>query len=238
MGASINPEGSLKLASAKKADWFSFHFKQLTLFYNIEAAAGFLKAGGILVYPTETYYAIGCSGNNEQAARTIMALKKRNYAKPMPLLAGSLEQAALATNLAASPENLLNKFWPGPLTIILPAKQAVANPCKDSTNCSAIRVSSATSARALASLCDFPISSSSANFAGACPAASLSQLDAQFLKICDNARCGLALWLEPRINAQILPSTIVKPESARLLHIIREGMISKIRLQAENFEVI
>ena len=91
----------------------------------IKEAAAVLKNGGIIVYPTETVYGIGCDPFNRYAYEKVRGLKKRFDNKPCLLLASSLSQVEdCAGELETIPRRLADVFWPGPLSMVIkPSKQ-------------------------------------------------------------------------------------------------------------------
>ena len=86
----------------------------------IREAALVLKRGGLVVYPTETAYALGCDAKNARAMRRIRTVKGREKSKPLPLIAASLSMATRLANFDVFSLALAKKHWPGPLTLILP----------------------------------------------------------------------------------------------------------------------
>ncbi|WP_301188331.1 L-threonylcarbamoyladenylate synthase, partial [uncultured Desulfovibrio sp.] len=93
---------------------------------SLEEAARRLAAGGIVIFPTETLYAIGCRADKPDACARLCALKGRPAGSPLPLLAADAAQAARAVRLEAAPLPLLRRFWPGPLSLLLPALPELA----------------------------------------------------------------------------------------------------------------
>lgn len=85
----------------------------------IEKALEIINRGGIVVYPTDTVYGIGCDPYNKEAIKKIYDIKSRDGSKPLPVLAYSAEIAKRIVILDEVTEKIVNKFWPGPLTIIL-----------------------------------------------------------------------------------------------------------------------
>lgn len=91
----------------------------------IDQAVTVLKTGGILIYPTDTIYGIGCDANNIQAVKKIKQLKGRNQQQPFSIICPNLthiSQLSLVTNYAY---RVLKKYLPGPFTFILPATKLV-----------------------------------------------------------------------------------------------------------------
>lgn len=236
MVAGLGKKSGFDFSYADDAHWLASHAPSLPLFHDLAKAAAFLRAGGILVYPTETFYAIGCRADNEDAANAIMALKNRK--KPMPVLAASNKQAAEAAKLEACPDKLLAKFWPGPLAVILPARNIIARACKDDVGECAIRVTSSGIAAALASISGFALSASSANLSGFAPARELGELGEAFLEACVKTRCAIVALRDNGRNIFALPSTIVRPLSDGSLSLVRPGCIGKAILESEGFHVV
>ena len=108
----------------------------------LEEAAAILAAGGVVIFPTETLYAIGCRADKAPACARLCALKGRPAGSPLPLLATDREQAARAVELEAAPPELLEHFWPGPLTLLLPARGLLAPEAKNAQGLAALRVTS------------------------------------------------------------------------------------------------
>lgn len=93
----------------------------------LEKAVSVLNAEGIIIYPTETFYGIGCKISSEKAISSIFQAKKRLLALPLPTIVSNLEQVYAFTQLSSAVrsdvEELAKLFWAGPLTLILPAKK-------------------------------------------------------------------------------------------------------------------
>jgi L-threonylcarbamoyladenylate synthase len=136
----------------------------------ISRAAAVLRAGGIVAYPTDTFYGLAA---NPAAAATILQLyriKGRQVDQAVPLIAADVEQVeACAGKLDRLARTLAERFWPGPLTIVIPAWAGLADALHAGTGTVAIRVPGHPTARALAAACGWPITSTSANRSGDTP---------------------------------------------------------------------
>lgn len=89
----------------------------------IEAAVNCIKSGGIIAVPTDTVYGIGADPFNVEAVQKLYTLKGRPEEKPIPLVLGSTEDIKkVAQNLTGFFYHLIDRFWPGGLTIIVEAK--------------------------------------------------------------------------------------------------------------------
>ncbi len=83
-----------------------------------------VRSGGIVVYPTDTIYGIGCDPYNDISVQRIFRIKARNKEKPLPILAGSLEDVEKIVSLGKIGRLLARKYWPGALTIVSAIKDS------------------------------------------------------------------------------------------------------------------
>ena len=126
-----------------------------------------LRSCHLVIYPTETAYAIGADAANQKATRKIFQVKGRNTNKPLPLIVASLSMAERYCDFSKKMRSLVKKYWPGPLTIIAHIKSGSLSRAvtkKDKTV--AVRVSPHPKARSLSKLLGRPIVSTSANISG------------------------------------------------------------------------
>lgn len=89
----------------------------------ISEAARVISAGGLVVFPTDTVYGIGCDPLNDDAVRRLEATKDRKN-KPLPILVNSIEAADQLITFSSIGKKLAERFWPGPLTIVATIKQS------------------------------------------------------------------------------------------------------------------
>ena len=85
----------------------------------IEKAFQIINQGGIAIFPTDTVYGIGCNPYNKTAIERIYKIKSRNISKAVPILVYSKEIASKITEFDEFTEKIMDKFWPGPLTLIM-----------------------------------------------------------------------------------------------------------------------
>ena len=89
---------------------------------DIPHAIELIKKGGIIIYPTDTAFGIGCRIDNEAAVSKLFSIRERPVNKATPVLFSSLEMAEeFVTDIPEDVRPLLKKYWPGALTVILPA---------------------------------------------------------------------------------------------------------------------
>lgn len=190
------------------------------------ASAHLLEAGGLLVYPTETLPAIGCLATNLAGIAAIYKIKKRSASKLLPLVAASCQQVQEWADLIAAPQNLIRAFWPGPLTLILPAKRKSVKTLGNKNGEIAIRVTSHPLAAKLAWICGQPLIATSANISG-----TDKILSPEFMMQLENSSlfCGMISWNYQKFSP--LSSTIVKSvydsEKGWEIKILRAGEITK-----------
>ena len=131
---------------------------------NIKYAAEEIKAGGIVAFPTETVYGLGADGLNPTAVAKIFEAKKRPSFNPLILHIASRDQlkelARIENDIVYK---LINEFWPGPLTIVLPKKDSVPDIVTAGNTTVAVRMPRHPIAKALIEACGKPIAAPSAN---------------------------------------------------------------------------
>lgn len=126
-----------------------------------------LFEGGVVAFPTETFYGLGANARNEAAVEKIFRIKGRDFRNPIALIvADEREVSPLVEEIPAAAKILMQKFWPGPLTLIFRAAPSVSSRLTGGTGKIGIRVSSHPVARLLAAGLAGPITATSANLAG------------------------------------------------------------------------
>jgi L-threonylcarbamoyladenylate synthase len=131
-----------------------------------EQILSFLRAGGVIGFPTDTAYGLGADPFNEAAVRRIFEIKGRPEGKPILLLVDSIEMAARVCNLSQRARKVAERFWPGPLTMILPARPEVPSIVTAGTGNIGVRWPAADFAQRLVSSLGHPITATSANRSG------------------------------------------------------------------------
>ena len=135
----------------------------------VALAASLLTPGSLLIYPTDTLYALGGRVLDAAAGAAVRRAKGREEGKPLPLVAADLEQArALCSAWPEAADRLAAHFWPGPVTLVIPAAPAVPADITAGTGTIAIRVPDLELTRALCRRTG-PLVSTSANRAGGTP---------------------------------------------------------------------
>lgn len=193
----------------------------------IPRAVAHLRRGGVLAYPTETVYGLGCRAQ-EAEVRALAALKGRREDKPFLLLIPDIAMAqrfGLAFNAAA--KALARAFWPGPLTLVLPGGEGkLPDSLRGSEGGIAVRWTSHQGIAKLVRHLGEPMTSTSANRAGGPTAPGVEAIARTFS---DALEKGTLLILDGGVLGNVPPSTVVDctTETPR---IVREGAIPRSEL--------
>jgi L-threonylcarbamoyladenylate synthase len=133
----------------------------------LRAAAEVLRAGGLVAFPTETVYGLGADATNPAAVAQIFAAKGRPSDNPLIVhVADPAEIGPLVADVPAAAERLMNRFWPGPLTLVLPSRGVVAPNVTAGLDTVAVRMPAHPVSRLLIQLAGVPVAAPSANRSG------------------------------------------------------------------------
>jgi len=188
----------------------------------LEQILSFLHAGGVIAFPTDTAYGLGADPFNEEALHRIFAIKGRPETKPILLLVNSMEMAGRVATLSERALAVAERFWPGPLTMILPARENVPSLVTAGTGTVGVRWANAPFVQRLLSAFDRPITATSANLAGMPSAVTVAEVREQLGESIDLIVDGGTL--PARGGSTLLDLTGIP---ARLL---REGPIAEAEL--------
>ena len=192
-----------------------------------------LNRDRLLLYPTETFYAIGGNALKASVAAEVYRVKERARTNPLPVILGALEQLEMvAAQVPEAAKKLIRRFWPGPLTLLLPALPSLPGLLHGESGKIAVRLSAHPVARELCLRAGFPLISTSANLSGEAPARTPEEVPPVLLE----AAGGFICPADHR-PAGGLPSTIVEiaeNESGKL-RLIRPGSVSLADLLHEGF---
>jgi L-threonylcarbamoyladenylate synthase len=169
---------------------------------SIERAAAVIRAGGIVAYPTDTLYGLGVNPRDPRAVASLFHVKGRQVDRAIALVAADQSAAAQAGRFTALTRALAERFWPGPLTLLVQVDDSLAPAVHGGTRLVGVRVPDAIVARDLARAAGGLITATSANRSGA-PATA----DPRVVE--DLAGSGLDLLLDGGAAPGGPPSTIV-----------------------------
>jgi L-threonylcarbamoyladenylate synthase len=191
---------------------------------SIAAAVAALKRGEVIVFPTETLYGLGADALNEAAVETVFRLKGREPYTPIPVLVAN--QAMLGQLVDAVPplaRLLMQRFWPGPLTLVLRARANIPRPLINDAGGIGVRISSQPIATQLVQGLGRPLTATSANPSGKNPARTLREAQIYFTGTVNIFIDGGALTSDTG-------STVAEVQGERL-RIIRAGDITVAALE-------
>ncbi len=185
---------------------------------NLEKAAEIVKMGGIIIFPTDTAFGIGCRIDNEEAIRKLFELRKRPEDKAVPVLCSSVRMVReYVKNIDPDVLELTKKYWPGALTLVLLAKiSKVPNLVSGGGKTIGVRIPDHSTIRRIIKGVGVPILGPSANFSGGNTPFSMSDLDPRLVRKVDfvlPGRCKIKK-----------PSTVVDV-TAKPWRVIRQGAV-------------
>lgn len=183
----------------------------------VRQAVRVLRSGGVVIYPTETSYALGCDAQKAHAVAQIFKLKGRSKTKQLPVITASRAMAERFFILGANARRLAQRYWPGPLTIVLKPRKTLPVSYKGGV---AVRVSGHPVAQQLSRALKAPLVSTSANISGKPACFSVTALKKQF-----GARLKNMFVIDIGALPRRKPSTIVAISEVGEIQVVRQGAI-------------
>lgn len=192
--------------------------------FALEYSARLILAGKVIAFPTDTFYGLGADPFNLAAITELFRIKHRSAERPIPLLVSSLDQAA---DLVDDPPQLFftlaKKFWPGPLTIVVPASRQIPLKVTANTRQIGIRWPRFSLAEALIAAVDRPLTGTSANLSDHPACSTAAQVEEQ-------VGDSLPLILDGGMTAGDQPSTVIQLQGG-WARILRYGGVSESELK-------
>jgi len=187
---------------------------------SIKRAGEIIRSGGLVAFPTETVYGLAADAFNEQAVARVFEAKGRPSNNPLPVQIASVDDLPrLVSDVPAVAERLMDRFWPGPLTIVMRASDEVPELVTAGTGRVVIRIPYQPVALALIRSAGTPIVAPSANTSGQSPPTAaqevLEYLDGRIELILDAGPTTL------RVSSTVIDVTETPPK------ILREGSIGR-----------
>ena len=192
---------------------------------NLSQAIASLNRGDVIVFPTETVYGLGADALNPAAVEKVFQLKGRNPDSPIPIIVA--DQAMLQGVVEKIPpiaRTLMEQFWPGPLTLVLPAAPGMPKQLLNRTGGVGVRISSQLIATELAQAFGRPMTATSANPSGQQAASTIEQAQNYFAS-------DIEIFLDGGKLPSKTGSSVVEVIDDRI-KIIRAGEISLGQLAA------
>ncbi len=178
-----------------------------------------IKAGGVIAYPTDTFYGLGADPDNAAAVRRLFAIKGRQADRPILLLIKDVAQVQQwAAEISPEAEELMRKHWPGPLTLVFKAKERVLPEVTARTGTIGLRVPGNAVTRQLLAFLGTALTGTSANVSGG-PSPKTAE-DAG-----EAAGSAVDLIIDGGMTAGGKPSTVVDVSAGKVI-VLREGAIS------------
>jgi L-threonylcarbamoyladenylate synthase len=191
---------------------------------SITRAAALIKTGGLVVFPTSSFYGIGAQALNVAAVDRVFQVKKRDPEKPLLILIASLTDLdALVQSIPETATRLMKAFWPGSLTLVFEAADRLPPNLTGYTNKIGIRLAGHPVASSLTKGVGTPITGTSANLSGHAACSAVVDLEPRFLDQVD-------LVLDAGTLGSGEASTVVDV-TADTANILREGAIDVTKIQ-------
>jgi L-threonylcarbamoyladenylate synthase len=192
---------------------------------NISRAIAALQSGNVIVFPTETVYGLGADALNHEAVEKVFQLKGRNSENPIPIVvADQTMLRGLIDKIPPIAEKLIDRFWPGPLTLVLQARPGTPKQLLNIRGGVGVRISSQPIATQLSRELGRPLTATSANPSGKQAASTIEQAENYFAG-------EIGIFLDGGKLPAKIGSSVVEVIEDRI-KIIREGEISVSELAA------
>jgi L-threonylcarbamoyladenylate synthase len=190
---------------------------------DLHKAASVLRRGGIVIFPTDTVYGIGCRFDDQKAIERLYQIKNAPKDQPFPILVSNINQVKQLAKVTGLAQKLIDKYWPGALTIIFPGSSTYSKPgseqlCEPGLNTEKIgfRMPNSKLVLDLINEVGVPIIGTSANFHDQKPPKSFVELDPRIIQLADftiKGRC------QKGIQSTVIDATSGPPK------ILRQGAI-------------
>jgi L-threonylcarbamoyladenylate synthase len=189
----------------------------------LDDAVAALARGEVIVFPTETLYGLGADALNSQAVEKVFQLKGREPKNPIPVLVADLAMLGmLVTAVSETAKALMERFWPGPLTLVLPARDDIPKPLINTNGGIGVRISSQPIATQLVARLQRPLTATSANPSGKPPARTVDEAKRYFSD-------SVEIFIDGGRLESKTGSTVVEVLDSEI-KIIREGEIAAAAL--------
>jgi L-threonylcarbamoyladenylate synthase len=184
----------------------------------VQKVAEIVKGGGLIVYPTDTLYGIGCDPLNQSALERINRLKGRE-GKPLPVLVSSIEAARKLVVVDSAPQLLMEAFWPGALTLVLKENKKAPSLLSHGTGTVGVRMPKNEIALKIIEASGGSLVGTSANSSGMPPARSVEELDPVIEE-------GVDLVVDGGTTELGVPSTVIE-----VLQVGGSGRTAKVKIR-------
>lgn len=184
----------------------------------VKKAAEVIKNGGVVVFPTDTVYGVGCKYDDKEAVEKIYDLKGTEKSQQFPILVADKSQVGEVAKINKEAEKLIEKYWPGGLTIIVPLSHP--DPAKPENDLKTLKIGlrmpNSDLTKELIRQVGSPIIGTSANFHGNPAPRSFEDLDPEFIKLVDYIVKGEC---KNKVESTVIDTTVEPPK------ILRQGVV-------------
>ncbi len=193
----------------------------------LQTAIDCLNQNESCILPTDTYYALSVKASSQVAVKNLFKIKKRDLTKPVPILISSLNDIRDYSDTSSTiVRKLAKKFWPGPLTIVLPLLGGIPEEINNNSGFIGVRVPNHSFTIDLINLLEEPITGTSANISNVPPSKNLSE-------IIDAFKNSVCTYVDIPCGEETLSSTVIKIDNNNGIDILREGPITLNQIQKE-----
>ncbi|OGD86759.1 threonylcarbamoyl-AMP synthase [Candidatus Curtissbacteria bacterium RBG_16_39_7] len=190
--------------------------KEVEVGEDLKRVIQILKAGGIVIIPADTVFIPACRMDKTDTIKRLYKIKKRSKNQPTLVLVNSVSMAKKYVAITEAANKLIKKFWPGPLTIIFPAKKNVPKEIQGGNGTLGVRYPNYPFILKAIKAVGVPILAPSANFKGKLPPKRFKDLDKDFIKLADyvfKGKCKIGK------ESTVVDATVIPP------NVLREGAI-------------
>lgn len=182
-----------------------------------------LNENKLIVFPTETVYGIAGNALNVEVIDKLFQAKNRDYSKPFSLMVSDINKIKDIAYVSDYEEKVINKFMPGPITLILKKRDCISNLATASRDTVGVRIPNHEIALSVLKSVDYPLATSSANISG-----SVNNSDIE--DIINDLANYVDIFIKGNISSNLLASTVVEIKNNEV-NILRNGIISKENIE-------
>jgi len=195
-------------------------------------AVKIISEGGIVAFPTESFYGLGVDATSTDAVENLFTIKKRDHNLPILILISSMRNLPqYVVHTPSSAKRLGEKFWPGGLTMVFQSSPIVSSALTSSTGKVGIRISSHPLAHTLSKALNVPLTATSANISGMSPCINANQVVEYFNNAVDLILDGgetQGKYPSTILDVTIDPPLIIREGMVKVEEIIKSGIYKKI----------
>ena len=175
-----------------------------------------LKKGGVIAYPTDTVYGIGCNIFDEKAVKRVFELKGRNYNQPLSVAVSNFKMLEQLAFITEKEKEILQKLLPGPFTIILPKKPVVSGLVTADSELVGLRIPDYKQVIEMINKAGFPIVTTSANLSGKEPPVRAEEVDLEVDFVVE----GECKHKEPSTVIDLKDRKVIREGAGKINHLL------------------